>query len=353
MQNRFVCILCLCAALFLAWGCTPPQLTVQVYRDADRDSLSDRAQTIFPPDVPLAGVPVLLTDGRTERTLATGGDGIARFDAVDPGTYLVLPQADPGADCTSNNQPRRLLEAIREGDVNIVSIGDSVSALGSDRLWCERLAERISEMAPASCTPLAVDGATTYDWLPGGSGRGFFESRLLPVIDEADMVTVTVGANDLYWYILGGPPYIPEEILQRIIDHPEYLLHALPNTVRVLEEIRARNPACDIVYVIYWNVANSDIVRGILGEYADLGNVVVKNGIAALRVLVSEIDGVVLADVFGALGDTRLDPYLLDEAHPNGDGHQLHADEAFRALGGIVVEPGDTAPQNRKFGFDR
>jgi lysophospholipase L1-like esterase len=250
--------------------------------------------------------------------------------------------------CTSRNRPLRLPEAIREGAVRIVSIGDSVSAMGSDTLFCQRLADRISEMAPATCTNLAEDGATTWDWLPG-SPRGYMENRLLPVLPETDVLTVTLGANDLYWYLGDGPPYDSEEILQRVIDYPEYLENFIPNTIRVMEEVRARNPACDIVYVIYWNVVNSDLMAGVLGELAGLATFVTGSGLDILRTLTADVEGIVLADVDGALGNTKIDPYLYDEAHPNDAGHQLHADEVFRALGGVVLEAGSA--ENRAYGF--
>ena len=287
-------------------------------------------------------------DGLTERHTVTLLNGSFEFDDVDPGTYLLDMGIDPAYDCTSNNRPVRLPAAVREGAVHIVTMGDSVSVTGSDVPHPERLARHLSRIVPTTLDNLAVDGSTTWEWLPGGE-KGYFEDRLLPVLADADVLTMTLGANDLYAYISDGPPYDPVEIIERLLEHPEYLTEFIPNVLTTIEEIRRRNPVCDIVYVVYWNPVNSEFMKGIMGDLQPLASQIVKTGIGYLRSVIAKIDGIVLVDVFESLGDTMIDPYLFDEAHPNDLGHQMYADVLFRSIGGVVLEP-DSA-ENRLFGF--
>jgi lysophospholipase L1-like esterase len=345
--SHLLCILALAAVMISA--CTDGPVDGVIYHDRDRSSLSEYVQAVGLLDARLPGIDVHLLNGQTEQHTVTALDGSFAFEQIEPGTYLIDLGIDASYETTSNNRSLRLPAAVRQGEVHIVAIGDSVTSTGSEVLFCERLAHRISDMVPATFDNLAVHGSRSWDWLPGAD-RGYFEQRLAPVLPNADVLTMTLGANDLDFYVPPeGPPYDPFEILQRILEHSEYLLEALPNVVTLTQEILNRKPDCDIVYVIYWNVANSEVMAGILGELQPLGSDLLDMGLAILRSEMADLERILLADIAGRLEGTWIDPYLLDEKHPNDLGHQLHADVIFRALGGVVL-PQDT-DVSRLFGL--
>jgi hypothetical protein len=61
------------------------------------------------------------------------------------------------------------------------------------------------------------------EWLPG-SEKGYFEKRLLPALGQTDVLTITMGGNDLDLYVADGPPYDPIIILTKVFENPEPLL---------------------------------------------------------------------------------------------------------------------------------
>ncbi len=333
---------------FVTISCTQGPVTGIVYHDADRSSRSEFDQTLTPSDIRLEGVELSLMDGQGEQQATTGSDGVFSFQEVEPGTYLIDVGVSPLLECTSHNRPVRLPAAIREGAVHVVAVGDSVSITGSDVPFPEHLVSRLSQIAPTTLNNLAVDGSTSWQWLPG-SQEGYFEERLLPALEDADLLTITLGANDLYFYISDGPPYDPIKIIEKILQHPEYLLNLVPNVTGFLEAVLALSPQCDIVYVIYWNAANSEIMRGILGGFQPLASIMVEAALTLLRDSLKDLEGILFSDMMSALGNTLLDPYLLDEVHPNDAGHLLYADILFHSIGGVFLEEG--TPQNRNFGF--
>jgi len=320
-----------------------------VYHDWNMNSRSAYFQRIDLFDAPLAGVDIYLLDGATEQQMVTTDRGCFLFDGLEPGTYLVDVGIDPERKCTSTNQALRIPDAVREGAVHVVAIGDSLGVEGSDLPYPERLAVRFSEMVEATCTNISVSGSATWQWLPCGE-TGYFEDRLAPLLPDTDVLTIALGANDLIPYVPEGPPYDPVEIISHFFEHPEYLFNIIPNIVTIANGVREINPDCDIVYVIYMNVANCTAMAELIYPFQPLASFVMELGLGLFRRVIGRVEGIVLADMLGALGDTWLDPYLIDEVHPNDEGHQLYADEIFRALGGVVIE-GETAVDDRMFGF--
>ncbi len=320
-----------------------------VYHDGNSSSRSEYYQWVDSFDATLPGIDVHLLDGAGEQHAVTTDHGFFLFDGVAPGTYLVDVGIDPARKCTSTNQALRVPDAIREGAVHVVAIGDSLGVEGSEVPFPERLAARFSEMVDATCANLSVSGSATWQWLPGAES-GYFDDRLAPVLPETDVLTIALGGNDLDVYVPEGPPYDPVAIIQHFLENPEYLLNIIPNIVTIVGAVRAINPDCDIVYVIYMNVANSTAMSELIDPFQPLASFIMKIALGLFRGILGQVEGIVLADMLGALGDTWLDPYLIDEVHPNDAGHQLYADEIFRALGGIVIEE-EASVDGRVIGF--
>jgi len=339
------------AVLSMVSIASPETVSGVVYHDGNRSSRSCHEQGIDPEDVPLPDVDVYLLDGASEQHAVTNEYGSFFFEDVEPGVYLLDVGIGSDYDSTSNNHPIRIPQAVRDGAVHVVTIGDSIGAMGSDVLYPERLALRFSEMVDATFTNLAIGGTTSWHWLPGAE-TGYFDELLAPELSHADVVTMTLGANDLGAYVEGGPPYDPIAIIQAFLEHPEYIFDILPNISVIIDAIREINPDCDVVFVVYPNIANSTAMEELLGEtLQQLASFAMGIGMTIARWAIGDIEGVVLADMFGALGDTWLDPYLIDDVHPNDAGHQLYADVIFASLGGVVIEEEKGFGESQMFGF--
>ncbi len=338
---------------FVLWfvvgaGCVGAPVNGVVYEDTNQSSVSQYAQSIDPTDVRVPGIAISLLGADGEATAVSDGNGAFGFTPAADGTYLLSPDVDASVDSTSNNAPKRLPQAIREGRVHVVHFGDSLGVVGPGDHFPERLADHLSAIVPTTVENVAVGGSQTWDWLPGGS-KGFFEHALAPRLADADVVTITLGGNDLDVYLGNPPDYDPAHILQRFLEHPEYLLEIYPNVATIVGAIRDANPTCDIVYVVYPNYANSTVMKGYTGDLQPLAALAFGAALTLSRELVSDYPGVVVADMWGALGNAWLDPYLIDEVHLSSEGQRAFADEIFRALGGIDVIEGATVQRN--FGF--
>jgi len=320
-----------------------------VYHDGNHNSQSQFEQSLDDQDVLLSDITVNLLDGVDEIFTVTGDNGAYSFDDVEPGTYLVEVEMDNQYKCTTKNHPLRTPEAIREGAIHIVTIGDSIGAYGSDVLYPERLAEHFAGITDTTFNNQAVGGSTTIDWLPGSGG--LFEERLVPALPDADVLTMTIGGNDLNAYVYGMPPYDIWQIILNFIDHPEYLLNILPNITTIIEAAREINPDFDFVFVLYPNFANSQTWNDLLGDLVHpIAIFGVHAGLGICRWWVGGSDDIVITDMMAAHGDEMLDPYLLDEIHPNDAGHQKYADFIFQTLGGVIVEADDMGTE-RDYGF--
>lgn len=338
----------LAAALTTPVACTAPPVSGVVYDDTNASSVSDWVQPIDAADVRLAGVGVSLVAPGGERSAVTDGAGGYYFDAVPDGPHLVTVDVDAALDSTSNNRPTRLPAAIRAGHVHVVHFGDSLGVVGPTPRFPTIFAEHLSSLAPTTVDNVAVGGSTTRDWLPGAP-TGFFERDLAPLVPDADVVTITLGGNDLDVYLGNPPDYDPLKIVERFLADPHYLFDIYPNLAVIVGAIRALNPSCDVVYFVYPNYADSTVMEGYTGDLQPLASLAFGVALSAGRQLAAENPGMVIADVYAELGNTWLDPYLIDEVHLSAAGHQVFADVLFRALGGADVVAGQ--PVQRSFGF--
>lgn len=338
----------LTACLATASACTAPPVSGVLYDDTNASSVSDWVQPIDAGDVRLPGVGVALIGASGETSALTDVNGGYFFDALTDGAYFVTTDVDPALDSTSNNHPTRLPTAIRDGHVHLVHFGDSLGVVGPTPRFPSLFAEHLSAIVPTTVENVAVGGSTTRDWLPGAA-TGFFEHDLAPLVADADVVTITLGGNDLDVYLGNPPDYDPMKIIERFLADPHYLYDIYPNLATIVGAIRALNPSCDVVYFVYPNYANSTAMKGYTGDLQPLASLAFGFALSAGRQLAAENPGIVIADVFTELGNTWLDPYLIDEVHLSAAGHQVFADVLFRAVGGVDVVSGQAL--QRSFGF--
>ncbi len=323
-----------------------------VYHDANLSSRSAYVQEIDDGDVLLPNIQVDLLDGVNEISTYTDEAGRFEFADVLPMDYVLdLHLGDH--DCTSNNRARRLPDAIRAGIIHLISLGDSIGVYNEPGVdpYPVRLAARLSQFAEVDLHNIHVGGSTSWQWLPGAD-TGYFDDRLLPVIDDADVVTVTITGNDLAPYVEGmSPPYDVWQIIQNFFAEPEYLLQILPRLEQLLQAIHDVNETCDVVFIMYPNFGNSTYMINDIGEalqplVAELFPYV----LGTERFVAGDVDGVLITDTLSALGDLWLDDYLIDEVHPTALGSQTYADEVFKVLGGVLAE--DQAAATQLWGFN-
>jgi lysophospholipase L1-like esterase len=256
-------------------------------------------------------------------------DGSYGFAGLTPGLYVIEPP-DLGT-CSRNNCPRRLPEALEEGQLELVTIGDSVPVLGDPVTFPERVAELFSSLADVESVNAAVSGTESSDWLPGGS---YFEAAR-PDLDDADIVMISLGGNDVLNFAVFADLSDPLGALaeaQAIVDQ------IIVNIRAITAEIRDSNPDVDVVFCLYPDYSTATQTY----PWSDLSVLppgVVTNLLVRARDQITPEDELIVVDLFELTADlpAPLDDYLADELHFNDAGHDLYAHEIFRALGGVIV----------------
>ncbi|MCL4236033.1 MAG: hypothetical protein KJ042_16115, partial [Deltaproteobacteria bacterium] len=143
-----------------------------IFHDADHSARSHYVLHRNATDVALPGVDVMLIGADGETAAQTDESGAFSFADVADGFYLLDTQ-DGDHDATSSNVARRVPEAIREGGLVMVSLGDSIGATGTP--YPSRLADLLGELAPVELHNIHVGGSKSWDWLPDGGGDGHYE----------------------------------------------------------------------------------------------------------------------------------------------------------------------------------
>tara|TARA_B100000029_G_scaffold399369_1_gene398063 strand:+ start:133 stop:1257 length:1125 start_codon:yes stop_codon:yes gene_type:complete len=285
-------------------------------------------------DAALPGVVFSLLGNDEERSFLSCDDGTFATGGLPDGTYLLSPSLADDQSASTQNHPRRLPEAIREGQVTLVTFGDSVPVEGSATLFPARLADLLAPLATTTNHNIAVGGSTAQDWMPG---TNLFENTLVPRLDDADVVIISIGGNDVLVYaneaMANGAG-----IMAAINGLEGFLLELLETVYTLADAIRSRNPNVDIVYCLYPNYATSDTWTSFIGQFKSFIEPLLKDGIELVRSTMDPSKGVVLVDIYGATKDLDLDDYLFDFLHFNDEGQQLYANEIFKALGGIHIE---------------
>ncbi len=339
--------------VFVFAGVAPgASVTGVVYHDGNLSSQSLYKQSVDAHDALLPDVEADLLSAGEPLASWTGEDGRYLFADLAAGTYFLDPRMD-AYECTSSNRGKRTAQALREGLLTITSIGDSIGAMmyPPQVPYPERLGALFEPLADVTVNNLHAAGSTSWQWLPGAEER-YFEDRLLPVLPDSDVVTITLGGNDLAPYIEGmSPPYDIMQILQNFFAHPEYLLDVTPRIEELIIAIQEARPDCDVVLILYPNFINSTTWQSYTGALQPLAAAGYEIIVSIQRSMFAGMDGVIIADTDLALEGVWLDDYLADEVHPSEAGSQAYAETAFEALGGVVLTD-EAAEAEIMHGFD-
>ncbi len=314
----------------------------RVYMDNNRSSASHWDQDIADPsDAPAADVTVLLMspgDGAPAVTsLSTCSDGTFGWSELSPGSHIVEVAVDDPDATTTRNVPARFPEAVREGNVVMVTFGDSISHFGPSPWFPAQLADLIAPVANVDNRNIAVPGSTSDEWLPGTA----YFSRLQAELDDADVVVFSIGGNDLQQLADTfdtsnvEPNVLIDQGLALIADVQERL-------ITVVEAVRAQALDADVVWLLYPNYTHSDQWGARLGDYQAAAQHLLTGVLEDMRSDFAAIDGVIVADMMSAIPNDLISDLLWDEVHLNAAGHRFYAERLFELLGGVVVGPAPT-----------
>jgi lysophospholipase L1-like esterase len=248
---------------------------------------------------------------------ACGGGETAERATPEP------PEAPTGA---AEGDPEERSSALRGGE-RVVFIGDSL-ALQAPPNYPELLPAALGERAPGVETlNLAEPGSTAADWREGSE---LFEGRLAPELDDADLVVVTVGGNDLQEAI-GGVDGI--DALSRAAASGGAALDAIDRVGRhqrrTFDAIRARAPGTAIAYVGYPDYASASAWRE-SGDTA--GTFALELGLDALFAAAAGAEPDLLIDMRAATERAGVDSLLADGEYLAPAGHRLYARRLAREL---------------------
>jgi len=306
----------------------------QVYWDKDKSSNTfyDQAFSVkF--DQPAAGVAVNLLSAGEDLAEVTDDCGRFAFGDLDPGTYAVEVVVPEGAGATSANCPHRFPDAVRFGKVTVVTIGDSLATHGGSPKFPDVLEGILSELAAAESINVAQPGSRSTDWQPGGY---LFEQKLEPELDDADVVVITLGGNDISAFI-GPALYSGGSLLQKFDELDGFQDELKKNIETIIYEIMERAPHVDVVFCLMLNYAKAPYWEGMFGSYGGLIKALAVNALDKARKSLGEIPGLVVADMAGATEGMEVAGLLADSVHLSSAGHVLYAREIFLALGGVIV----------------
>ena len=302
------------------------------YVDHDESERSTYTGGPFEGDSPFAG-DITVIGSETAR-LERCNDGSYRVSELGEGTMLAVPAVPAGRRCTTANCPGRFARAIQEGRTPVmVTFGDSVAVLGARPLFPERIRSLFETLTDIESRNVAIAGTTSQDWLPNGR---YFTRNLAPELEDADLIVVSIGGNDIVAYIneIGIPSDIPAAVEGARLA----VLQVIDNMRAILRAIRAVNSDVDIAYCLYvdYSQATNDpiwnIVRNVIGD--DTLAEIIRE---ARENFPTDDPHLMMVDLFGAADGLVLDQYLYDQLHFNDRGHTLYAEEVFETLGGILI----------------
>ena len=330
-----------------------PYVMARVYSDTNASDESAYVGGYEPgTDMPMGEVPVrMFAPGPfapVETKATTCADGQVAFGGLEEGSYFIAPEFEQGATCGQRNCPQRLPQALAEGRVKIVTFGDSVPVVGDAPFFPSRLATLFAPLAAVDNQNLAIGGTTSNNWLPNTNN---FQNRLAPALDNADVVMISLGGNDILAYVqglfngdigalLGDIPAligaVTEEV-SRIID----------NILEIAAAIREINATIDIVYILYpdYSLAQNDQMWSLVNTF--VGADAVSEVLVSARANIPRDSDIILIDIFGASEGLPLDDYLYDSLHFNSRGQTFYAEEIFKGLGGVLIGPSPLDAQPR------
>ncbi len=193
---------------------------------------------------------------------------------------------------------------------------------------------------------MATPVGSSCEWLPGTNDvRG----SVAPYLDEAELVVICRGGNDLYAMVPSGD--ISAEMIQRrIADFPEQLDEILNNIFEISDAIWKENPNVDVLYILYPNYARSSAWKDTGGAYSGMIEIGLEAVLKDIRKRVSGQGDMLLADSLAIMDKLEIDDYLIDELHLNSGGHALYARMVLETLG-VAGLDGPSLTGDRLYGL--
>jgi lysophospholipase L1-like esterase len=306
----------------------------QLYWDADASDESRHAYSYdASADAAVMGSNVKLMGSSGVEETSSCENGSFAFENLAEGSY-VLGVEHEEAQCMQRNCTQRFPTAIEEGNVTIVTFGDSVPKIGDAPMFPDRLATLIGDLAEVDNRNVAVPGTLSTDWVPGTNN---FENKVKPNVAEADVIIISVGGNDITSSLDASAL---QNIDQAIEDTYALVADIVVNIKDMADEIRSINPDVDIVYCLYVDYGTATIQPwGLASAFLPEGTIT--NILMSAREQVPSDSNIILADLFGASQKLTepLDEYLYDALHFNDKGQTMYAEEVFQSLGGVLVGP--------------
>jgi len=229
----------------------------------------------------------------------------------------------------SSVEQRGLLEELRniagkDGRLDYLVLGDSV-ALGKgsvkeDRGYGYWVAEYLKrEGIEVHLDNLAVSGQTSDQLLQSLEDRD-----LLAKIRQSDLISITIGGNDLLKAVLRhGNPF------DALMDFQHIQKRYLDNLQSILERIRRHNPQAPVLITSLYNPVEPE------EPYFPIARKLLQKWNAGMKKVVHAYPAAAVIDV-----DRRLLPdnrnWLADEIHPNDRGYQLMAEGMLETIRGKV-----------------
>ncbi|MEE2751899.1 MAG: SGNH/GDSL hydrolase family protein [Myxococcota bacterium] len=315
----------------------------RLYIDSDGSDASTYSHAFdAEEDQPMAGKWLRLIGADGEQETGTCDDGTYAFSDLDDGTYVVAPDLSDSGTCLQKNCATRFPAAIDEGEVVLLTWGDSVPVIGNPPFFPKRLKKLLGDLASIDSRNVAQGGSVSTDWLPG---TNLYENQLLPNIADADVVLVSIGGNDILYAMQNVDI---TDIEGAIEQGYELIAEIFENVLTTVEALKAENPDIDVVYCLYvdysiategtWGLADMFLPEGTISSLLE-----------SARALVGAEDSMLRADMFAASHELEdpLDDYMYDDLHFNDRGQTFYAEEIFKTLGGVLIGESPLAGEPR------
>lgn len=227
-------------------------------------------------------------------------------------------------------QQRGLLHDLREiaakdGRLDYLVLGDSV-ALGKGSAKEEGYGYWVAEYLKDNGIDVHLDNRAVSGQTSDQLLRSLGDRDLLSQIERSDLISITIGGNDLLKVVLHHEnPLDALKKFRHIQDRYRDNLHA------ILEQIRLHNPRAPILITSLYNPVEPE------EPYFPIVQKLLKQWNAGMKEVVRTYPDASVIDV-----DRRLPPndrnWLADEIHPNDWGYQLMAKGMLESIRGKVSE---------------
>ncbi len=322
-----------------AFACEGEQISGVVYMDNNLSSASRFLQRLDDEDELLVDEELVLIGTKTTLSGRSCEDGTFGVDGLEDGFYVLAAKPREGHISASSSQGMRFAEAIQEGSLEVLVFGDSIPAFGPKPWYPTLLEETLDQFADTKVINIASPGARSVDWLPGVGG--FYEDRLAPRLESADVIVFSLGGNDLYEFANSNMDLSsPEKVGEALEQFDVVLAEIIVNLKLLITEIRQANPDADIVWMLYPNYATSDEWAALAPDFIDLIANILQGKLNKIRKDLAHHEGLLMWDMLKSSAALDLDDYLSDPLHLNVAGHAWWERELFMMLGGVIIEEG-------------